>query len=75
MQKYICYKVIQESKDGMRLVNVPSENVEEVVRCRDCKYYQTATAFGYPIKDCKYYHFEDMEADDYCSRGERKDED
>lgn len=62
MPKYICYKVIQESKDGKRLVNVPSENVEEVVRCKDCIHIHD--------HDCPITW--DKTGDDYCSYGERK---
>ena len=41
----------------------PSVDVEEIVRCKDCKYYRECgcqRAFVYP------------EPDDFCSRGERK---
>ena len=44
---------------------LPSADVVEVVRCKDCKYYRECgcqRAFVYP------------EPDDFCSRGERKDD-
>lgn len=70
MPKYICYKVIQESKDGKRLVTVPSENVEEVVRCKDC-IYQTESWSG--IKYCE-AHGDHIGKDyDYCSNARRKE--
>ena len=70
--RYICYKVIQESKDGKRLVTVPSENVAEVVRCGECKYYN-------PIYDiygnCELTEWRrrTQNPDDFCSRGERRE--
>lgn len=54
---------------------LPSADVVEVVRCKDCKYYQFADnrAFGFPVKRCEWTGFEDVDDDDFCSRGERKD--
>ncbi len=51
-------------------------DVVEVVRCKDCKYYQFADnrAFGFPVKRCEWTGFEDVDDDDFCSRGERKDD-
>ena len=47
----------------------------EIIRCKDCKHYQFADnrAFGYPVKRCEWTGFEDVDDDDFCSRGERKD--
>lgn len=47
----------------------------EVVRCKDCKHYQFADnrAFGFPVKRCEWTGFEDMDDNDFCSRGERND--
>lgn len=55
--------------------NLPSIDAVEVVRCRDCKYYQFADnrAFGMPVKRCEWTGFEDVDDDDFCSRGERKE--
>lgn len=80
MAMYICYKVLQESKDGKRLVTVPSENVAEVVRCKDCKYFakwrseDSAKRFG-KVYECRRNILIVPKVDDYCSKGERKDED
>lgn len=48
-------------------------NWEPVVRCKDCRYYQDNNG-GYPNADCKWCMDETPDADDYCSCGERKDD-
>ena len=56
------------------LLGLPPADVVEVVRCKDCKYVDTdATCFpvcGREGIGLKPYHVYD---DDYCSYGERKD--
>lgn len=47
----------------------------EVVRCKDCKYASPNGEYG-----CKAYHFKlyethEMKADDFCSNGERREDD
>lgn len=44
-----------------------------VVRCKDCRYYQDNNG-GYPNADCKWCKDETPDANDYCSCGERKDD-
>lgn len=46
----------------------------EVVRCKDCKHYTWADnrAFGFPVKWCEWTGFEDVDDNDFCSRGERR---
>ena len=44
-----------------------------VVRCKDCHYYQDNNG-GYPHPDCRWGHDETPDADDYCSFGEKMDE-
>lgn len=48
----------------------------EIIRCKDCKYYQFAgnRAFGFPVIRCEFTGFEDVDDDDFCSRGERRTE-
>ena len=61
----------------MRAYEAGQRNAQpEIVRCRDCKHYQFADnrAFGFPVKRCEWTGFEDVDDDDFCSRGERKDE-
>jgi len=43
---------------------------EEVVRCKDCKYWQDNNG-GYPHRDCKWNQDETPDPDDFCSAGER----
>ena len=53
---------------------IAQEIVVELVRCRDCKHYQFADnrAFGMPVKMCEWFGFEDVDDNDFCSRGERR---
>lgn len=68
-------------RDGLVLANailnddkrVHPADVVEVVRCKDCKYYQDNND-GYPHDECKWCKDETPNADDFCSYGERKDE-
>lgn len=48
-------------------------DMQEVVRCKDCKYYQDNNN-GYPHNECKWCKDETPDAYDFCSYGERKDE-
>ena len=50
--------------------------IGRLVRCKDCKHYQFADnrAFGFPVKRCEWTGFEDVDDDDFCSRGERKEQ-
>lgn len=50
----------------------PEVDVVEVVRCKDCKYYQDNNG-GYPHPECRWSHGETPNEDDYCSYGERKE--
>ena len=44
------------------------------VRCRDCKHYKFTNdyAFGFPEKGCELTGFNDVDEDDFCSRGLKK---
>lgn len=57
--------------------NAPTVDAVPVVRCKDCKHYQFADnrAFGFPVKQCEWTGFEDVDDDDFCSRGERRKQD
>ena len=48
-------------------------DMQEVVRCKDCKYYQDNNN-GHPHDECKWCQDETPNADDFCSYAERKDE-
>lgn len=49
-------------------------DVVEVVRCKDCKYWQ-GNNDGYPHQECRWGNYETPDPDDYCSYGELKDGD
>lgn len=49
------------------------EEVGELIRCKDCKYWQDNNN-GYLHEDCKWRFDETPDKDDYCSGGERKEE-
>jgi len=48
---------------------MPSADVVEVVRCKDCRYFNKT----FPLLHLCNLSCMKMEIDDYCSRGERKD--
>ena len=49
-----------------------NENYAEVVRCKDCRYWQNNNG-GYPHEECRWGKEETPDEDDFCSYGERKD--
>ena len=51
---------------------MPAADVVEVVRCKDCQYWQDNNG-GYPHPECRWGDDETPDADDYCSFGERMD--
>lgn len=56
-------------KAAERIANLPSADVVDVVRCRDCKYYEPNSPY-----DGWCHGWSGMTVDDgYCSYGERKD--
>lgn len=76
------YRKIQMASIKMQFVcitevaidNAPTVDAVPVTRCRDCRYYQDNNG-GYPNADCKWCKDETPDANDYCSCGERKDND
>ena len=48
----------------------PTIDAVPVVRCKDCKYYDTPKNFKKPY--CMRGAYVKVNADDYCSKGERK---
>ena len=59
--------------DDMRgdVIDAPAADVEPLVRCKDCKYWQDNND-GYPHEECRWGHGETPDANDFCSYGERK---
>lgn len=45
---------------------------EPVVHCKDCKYWQDNND-GYPHEECRWGHGETPDANDFCSYGERSE--
>lgn len=65
----------ERMKAKKMVADAPTVDAVPVVRCKDCKHYQFADnrAFGFPVKLCEWTGFEDVDDEDFCSRGERKD--
>ena len=55
------------------LEDTPPADVTEVVRCKDCKHYATNTELLGNVCNRLFTVFP-MKPDDFCSYGERKDE-
>lgn len=53
---------------------MPTVDADAVVRCMGCKYWQDNND-GYPHEECRWGHGETPDANDFCSYGERKDDD
>lgn len=75
-------------RDGLVLANgilkddkrIPVSDVVEVVRCKDCKYAKKSkdvlleVYLGVPDYECLKTGITCLDADDFCSYGEREDE-
>lgn len=55
-----------------KVCSAPVADVSPVVRCKDCRYWQDNNG-GYPNKECRWREDETPDADDFCSYGERKE--
>ena len=51
---------------------IPPADVEEVVRCKNCRAYETAEYDGGIKHVCRLYQRQ-MQEDDFCSYGEKRD--
>lgn len=69
----VCFFRVQAGGD---LVYCPlfaiTDNMVEVVRCKDCKYWQDNNG-GYPHEQCAWRGDETPDYDDYCSYGKRSE--
>lgn len=65
---YVVHNKIQ-----MLLADTPTVDAVPVVRCRDCKYSESATWNKKGYRICPASHME-ITDDDFCSYGERKEE-
>ena len=54
-------------EDAFTIVDIISK-AQEIVRCKDCKYWEVDNDVGFCVRteEC------DWTADDFCSRGEKK---
>ena len=52
----------------------PTADVVEVVRCKDCRYWQDNQEGHYPNELCPWDKNETPDEDDYCSFGERRED-
>ena len=63
---------VWETREAIQ--KLPAADVAPVVRCKDCKYWQDNND-NYPHEECRWGHGETPDADDFCSYGERKEND
>lgn len=49
-------------------------DMQEVVRCKDCKHFRFSDEFSDMYGECSQAHMRIVRPDDFCSYGERKDE-
>lgn len=77
LHKKVCFKqTIRKdlTPKGFELNcdNFISKECAEVVRCKDCRYWQDNNG-GYPHEECRWGKEETPDEDDFCSYGERKE--
>lgn len=65
-------KVMLSCRTLLEYCRTALNNSVEVVRCKDCKYWQDNNG-GYPHEECRWGNEETPDEDDFCSYGERKD--
>lgn len=59
-----------ERSAGCVIRSAPAADVVEVVRCKDCKHLMFSDCYG----ECSKAHFGIVSPNDFCSRGERKEQ-
>ena len=82
----LCQDFIDSHEDGSwrwvnavtdkDIMNIPSADVAEVVRCKDCKYlFQDLSKreFHFCVRNLDYFGSKAVKLDDFCSYGERKE--
>ena len=65
-----CKIVLHKEDEGIRCRDLPTADVAEVVRCKDCKHLMFSDMYG----ECSQAHMGIVRPEDFCSCGERKDE-
>ena len=56
------------------LIQAPTADVVEVVRCKDCRLCKYNTSVNIYMCDRRGYYAESVKPTDYCSYGERREE-
>lgn len=69
-----CLEDIRAADVCISINEAPTVDAVPVVRCKDCIYWQDNNG-GYPHLMCRWNTDETPDEDDYCSWGERRDED
>ena len=79
LAKFVPYAICDESTESYTngltdayylILQLPSAQ-PEIIRCKDCRYYQDNND-GYPHINCKWDANETPDADDFCSGAERR---
>ena len=73
LEKYLLERGFYPALVKAAIKKAPSVDAESVVRCKDCRYWQYNNG-GYPNKKCRWREDETPDADDFCSYGERKED-
>ena len=73
-----AYTIMPEEYEKIKKFaeSLMGERAEQLVRCKDCAYWQDDWELASKAPDCHYCSMNDTAfySDEYCSRGERKDE-
>lgn len=70
MREYICIY----DEDEMQFIPSPYADAEELIRCKDCKYWQFFDQIKANVCKRRYDgHYWQSHEDDFCSRAERKE--
>jgi hypothetical protein len=70
--KYFYFRV-HANKTSIEIEDASDADVVEVVRCKDCKYFDSGTdEDGKPFFKCLGWVYGGTSEDDFCSFGERK---
>jgi hypothetical protein len=86
MSKYIDSEVLKSEmvKYGFHSVDqtvsefiedLPASDVEEVVHCRDCRwFYDGIDSEGDRFYECQYFYVDMENGEEYCSKGRKNNE-
>ena len=68
------HSLLRTNEIRARFEQLPSADVQPVVRCKDCKYFDSGTdEDGKPFFKCLGWVYGGTSEDDFCSHGEQKD--